>query len=517
MKHLIYSCILLFSIQTFAQPGNILELNKNEFERITKELKEDPNNYLLIWKRLNIYYKNFTLYTQGGVKKNQLMLQQDVFIPDWTDEKRISDLNQLIENNAEINDNGYVYNISDFTLMRGQIYYLLGDYENALSDYLFALKNIKSNNSIEYRNKKEKICISLAAYYYNKKDEDNAPYNENKKKENLSEALKYLDMLSLIEYTSDFNDPNLHNDYGFINDPFEHQRINLLKYLNKGERLSNYYINLMRNEFQIYKNKTTPLFEWEIKKSDDNTQFYTTNENYLNALSYAYELANFYYDKENYKKAKQIAEEAIHYFPTNSYGYILDRIPVGNHYLLLNKIYQTKEFKNFDKEMNALIDLLGGSMFGINYDVDAIGNYINQRLQENPNEPRLYLALGIWHYKNNMRSSYPPTASTAEILELFEKAEKLNLKDYRLPFAKAMFYAHLEKNYELSLSEINKSLEAYKLNPYAHTLKYEYLIKLYNQDEKERIEFKTTYDESFKKLNERVYKDMSNLFVKINN
>src|SRR5690554_1460352 len=513
MKNLIFIFFLSISTNLFAQPGYLPHMQEADFKRITEQLKDDPNNYELIWQRLNINSSHFDIYKRGGIVQTENILNEPeaVSLSNWTYEERIADLNKLIESKAEINKYGTISNIADFTFMRGQIYYLLGEYQKALTDYLFALDNISENEAKRNNSyKKQNICISIAAYYYNKREDNVDYYKTSTSEENLRQALKYIDMISPVEFTENFNDENSYNYYETIQDPYEREKINLLSYLKEDVRLENYYKKLMRNQYEIFKRKKAHDDEWEKDEVKKNGYKYSTNDSYLNILRYANELANFYYERKNYKKAKWLAEEIINHYPTNSFGYIVDRYDVGVHYLLLNKIYQTKEFKNFDKEMNTLLELLGGSKHGINYNVSEMGKYLNERLQENPNEPRLYLALGIWRYKNG--SSQSTTASTAEILNLLNKAEKLKLKDYRLPYAKAIVYLHLEKNYELGLTEINKALNLYKANSSVYNVKYELLRKFPNPNEQELQELN---GENMRRYKVKNYKDMSNLFKEI--
>ncbi len=512
MKNLIFIFFLSISTNLFAQPGYLPFMQEEDFKRITEQLKDDPDNYELIWQRLNISNSHFNIYARGGIAKDTLIKEnKEVSLSNWTYAEKIADINKLIENKAEINEYGRISNIADFTFYRGKIYYLLGEYDKALVDYLFALDNISESEAKQNNYyKKNDICISIAAYYYNKREDNVDYYKTSTSEENLRQALKYIDMISPLEFTENFNDENSYNYYETIQDSYEREKINLLTYLKEDVRLENYYQKLMRNQYEIFKRQKAHDDEWEKDEVEKNGYRYSTNSSYLNVLRYANELAYFYYERKNYKKAKWLAEQTINYFPTNSSGYIIDRYDVGIHYLLLNKIYQTEEFKNFDKEMNNLIELLGGSTHGINYNVSEIGKYLNERLQENPNEPRLYLALGIWHYKNSMSSSY--SVSTAEILNLLNRAEILKLKDYRLPFAKAAVYLHLEKNYELGLFEINKALNQYKASPFIYSVKYQLLRKFPNPNEQE---LQKLNGENMRKRRVKNYKNMSVFFKEI--
>lgn len=513
MKKLIFIFILFVSANLLAQPGYLPFMQEADFKRITEQLKTDPDNYELIWKRLNISSNpHFDIYARGGIVKDTLSTEiEEVTFWNWSYKEKLVDINKLIDNKAEINEYGRISNIADFTLLRGKIYYLLGEYKKALADYLFALKIIESEPKRDNSYKKQNICISIAAYYYNLRDD----YDESKtgeSKENFRQALKYIDMISPVEFTENFNNEKLYNYYKTIQDPYEREKVNLLKYLKEDVRLENYYKKLMHNQYEIFKRKKVEEDEWSEEVVKKNGYGYSTNKSYLNTLRYAINLADFYYEKKDYQKAKWLAEHAIDYYPTNVSGYIVHRYEVGIHYFLLNKIYQTPGFKNFDKEMNSLMDLLGGSMQGINYNVSEMGKYINERLQEHPNEPRLYVALAIWHFKNKVSSSSSATATSGEILNLLNKAEQLKFKDYRLSYAKAVVYQHLEKNYELGLVEINKALKLYQASSFLYSTKYELLGKFPKPNEQELQELN---QENMRKWRVRNYKDMSDFFVEI--
>lgn len=515
MRYRIFLLILFVSANLLAQPGHLPFMKENDFKRITEQLKDDPNNHELIWQRLNISNPHFDIYTRGGTLKEKKLLQEPEApsLLGWTVAERISDLTKLIDNKAEINQYGRISNSTDFTFYRGKLYYLSGEYNKALADYLFALNTIsESEAKRDNYQKKQSICIAIAAYYYNFREDNQDYYKTSTSEENLRQALKYIDMVSPVEFTEDFNDEKSYNYYQTIQDPFERDKINLLTYLKEDARLENYYKRLVFKQYEIFKRKKARDDEWEKEEVRKNGYGYSTNESYLSTLRYANDLANFYYDRKNYKKAKWLTEEIINHYPTNSAGYIVGRYAVGEHYLLLNKIYQTQEFKNFDKEMNTLPELLGGSTHGINYSVAEMGKYLNERLQEYPNEARLYLALGYWHYKNSINSSHSATASTSEILTLLNKAEQLKLKDYRLPFAKAIVYLYLEKNYESGVAEINKALHLHKANPFLYNVKYNLLRKLPDPNEQELQELN---GESMKKWRVRSYKDMSGFLREI--
>lgn len=483
MKKLMPILLLFFAINVFAQPGYTLQMKERRFKELTKALKKSPDNYELIWERLQIVFNpQFDLYTKGKVIKDQSNIQGD---PEgfftFSYDRILSDLNTLIENKAEIKNYNRIYNTADFVLLRGKAYYLLGEYQKALKDYHFVLN---ATNNADTDNKKEAVCIALAAYYYNLQ-EDDKNYNTKVLESNLRQALKYIDMVSPIEFTENFNDEKKYNYYTTIADPFEYNKIYLLDYLKEDVRLEDYYKKLIRNQYEIFKREKIHADEWNKEEIEKNGYNYTVNESYLNVLRYANDLAQFYYKRKNYQKAEWLTEQTISFYPTNNAGYIVDRYSVGMHYLLLKMIYQAEDTQNFDKEMNSLIELLGGSTQGINYNVSELGSYIKARIKQYPDEPRLHLALGIWNYKSFIGSDNTADLSADEIKKLLSKAENMKLKDYRLYYAKALVYLHLLKDYELALTEINKALDICQFNPFIYSTKYEIVSKFPNPNEQE--------------------------------
>ncbi|MDR6920156.1 hypothetical protein [Chryseobacterium sp. 2987] len=453
MKKLIAIFSLFISTLLSAQPGYTFTMRQADFERFTQQLKTDPNNDELIWKRLNISFNpQFDIYTKGGKQtySSTPNFQFNQIFENWTYEKILADINRLIDHKAEVNEYGRNTNLIDFTLLRGKLYYLTGDNKNALSDYLTALNDVsQAASSPNNDEKKKKICISLAAYYYN--------LTEDSRQENLREALKYIDMISPIEFVCNIESVQSN---GEIFDYYQYEKINLLTYLHEDPRLENYYKKLILQSYDLYKKK---------------------NEDGLYIFDKINDLANFYFQKKNYEKARRLTEIALNYFPKNSLGYIINRYNVSKHYFLLNRIYRTDGFKNQEKEFNNLIDILGPT-HGISYNAKEIGSYIKESLEKYPEEPRLLLALAIWHYKNDFETT---TARPEEILKILNKAEESQLKDYRLPFTKAHIYLYKQRNYKLALKEINKSLQLNQSDPHVYGMKSEILRNIPGFDEKE--------------------------------
>jgi len=470
MKKLIFVFFLIISVNLPAQPGDIVGYSLRRFDELTKQLKQDPDNYDLIWERLNLplplYRKHFDIYTKSGT-----MIRESIIFPQENHKKLTSctinandilaDINKLIDSKIEIKEklrpNIIEADTTDFILMRGQLYYLLGETEKALSDYFLVLE-LTDDYNVE-----REIYISLAAYYYNLEIEiENGQIDNSNKRE----ALKYIDMISSVEF-SEFA----------VRDSYEHIKISLLKYLKEYSRLENYYKKFIQNNYAEFE-----VNEMAERNNENGYYSYSTADSYIRTLSYVNDLANYYYDRKNYFKAKWLGEQAIKFHPKNDSEHIPNSLYVSAHYQLLNKIYQLDEFKNYDKEMNCLIGLVGDPRLEKGYKTQDIGKYIKDSLQKYPREPRLYLALAIWHYKNR---SIRYGADANEILDLLEKAQQLKFVDYRIPYIKALVYLYSKKDYELGLIEIDKALKLYQGNSSLYYTKCNLLRKLPNPDEEE--------------------------------
>lgn len=507
MKQLLVLLLFFSTSLLSAQPGYTVGMRKSEFDYITKTLKDDPLNYPLIWKRLNIVSKtHFAIYTHGGIVRDSLVNStNEIAFNHFTNVQRLLDINKLIESDTSFGDYGATYTIIDFTLFRGKVYYLMGEYEKALSDYKFALERIPEDSANKNTtNIKDQVCITLASYYYNLHHNKGETYEPSRHEGNFRQALKYIDMVSPVEFTEDFSKAISYIHGQKVSDPYQREKIRLLTFLKEEKRVVKYYKQLMFLQYELFRQSKSYHDIWRNTEVKENGYPYSVNNDRSGLLSYAHDLAGYYYETKHYEKAKTLSELAIAYHVKNTEGFILDRFNVGFHYLLLNKIYQTPEFKDFDLEMNSLLDALGGSFHGNNYNTEELGAYIEKRLKEHPKEPRLYLALTIWHYENRTSSYYGDKTETGEFLRLLNKAEQLNLKDYRFHFTRALVHLNLDKNYKAGLSEINKALTLNTINPFTYQIKSSLLRKIPDSSPKE-LEKLSIQTKSKLKRNSRKY------------
>jgi hypothetical protein len=108
MRNLTVFYLLFVSLNVSAQPGDIEGMRKADFMRMMEQLKNEPNNYELIWRRLEEFaHPHFDLYSRSGIMKideektNSLSI--DAAYINWTPKNILSVLNKLIDNKVEIN------------------------------------------------------------------------------------------------------------------------------------------------------------------------------------------------------------------------------------------------------------------------------------------------------------------------------------------------------------------------------------------------------------------------------
>ncbi|MCL2327798.1 MAG: hypothetical protein FWC39_04710 [Bacteroidetes bacterium] len=424
MKKILYILFLIISVNAVAQPGysfaEIRAMSEKYFQEINEQLEKDPNNLELIWERVKMEFEyQLDIKTKPENFKNKIFHYEnptDLF----------SDLTKLIDNNFVTHSTYETHNIAEFLLLRGRAYYFSGEMDKALQDYLLALNYVNSQHITD------DINLSIAAYYYN--------LEENLTAENARQALKYVNLLARNSCSNQ------------IADCYEQEKIDLLKFLGDDEELENYYKELIYRTYNIFVRYNSDHF---LKK-----------DTYFSTLLKVNDLANFYYETENYERAKYLAEQALKFFEDNNHN--ANFWNAAEHYLLMNKIFQLEVYRNFDAEMNNIVKLAY-----FNHGSYVEESYIKKRLQENPQEARLYLALAIWHSRQRERN-----ISDDEIFNLLEKAEQLKLVDYRIPLLKAGIYG-LQKNYELALKEIDNAIQLAPENVNLYWEKYQ-LLQRYN-------------------------------------
>lgn len=436
MKLTLVILTLLLSSYIYSQPGCVLEKTiRKQFISISDSINKNPNNYNLRWERIQLI-RTATCDKWITLNPNQEKLIDYGKDPAIVSYKLdlIKELSFLIDNNVKIDDIFEQANKHNFYYLRGKEYLTQKDTVNALNDFHKALET-------KYKYLKIKVVKALSDYYLNK--------------QNKSKALHYIDLVSPIEFSETLN--------AQAYDPFISKKKRLLKHLQYDSRLEKYLLKLMEHSYV-----SIPSY--------DKFQINSHKEVLLDNIS---NLAYYYYDKNQYSKAKTIIELVLLHKPDNQHYYIYNHtyrwVPM---YDLLNKIYRTDKFRNKKLELDFLLKRLYADPILYNFSLGI--DYLENLLKLYPNDPRVYLS---WIYikltEEYLRWNYNVSYSKS-IPDLFSKVEKLNYKGFELPYLKAVYFLNT-KEYSRALNKINQALEIYN-DAKLIRLKAEILKQLENPD-----------------------------------
>jgi hypothetical protein len=354
----------------------------------------------------------------------------------------LSELNLLIENDVIIERTYDLQRVdtSDFYFLRANCKLSKKDTLGALSDYHIALKTTNSDL-------KTRVARTIADFYLRFNNTDHNQYESNR-----SQALKYLDLVSPIEFSDTLN--------GTEAEPFLRDKKELLLWTKQYSRLEKYLVKIIEYLFL------------KAERRYDHQQF-LTNKEYEYVLSESWELANLYFHQfEDYQKSKQILELNIKFIPDDTYNYIYSNpIHFAKNYYLLNKIYRTEQFQNSNLEMRYLIDALITDRNGYNFDLYSgneyrkypLKEYMIQILEKYPKKAEVYLAWAISKMNDELvrKTNFVDRQYPMTISDLFDKTDKLGFEGYELPYSKALYHFY-KKEYELALSEIETALEIHQ-------------------------------------------------------
>jgi tetratricopeptide (TPR) repeat protein len=307
MKLTLIIVLFLISLNLAAQPVDD-GYSERRFAELTEKLKVEPNNYELIWQRIDLSCFNhtyFDIYKKSGNLKGELSYFK-------TSTELFNDLNKLINNNVVIDK----HNIAEFKMLRGRLYYFSGETDKALDDYLFAL-----NYNPTFRNSElnDDIYISIAAYYYNLED--------SLTEENARQALKYINMA---------NPNGCHSNQ--TPDCYEREKKELLKFLKEEQRLINYYKELILEDYKSFVNTKIGSFVTTEYLFDKNRYYFST-------LMRINDLSEFYNEIGNYQKAKRLTEQLIKVLPPDNNGKHYIAFQKEKIFIIANDEYNKRFFK----------------------------------------------------------------------------------------------------------------------------------------------------------------------------
>jgi tetratricopeptide (TPR) repeat protein len=275
MKKQLIIIFLLIIQFSYSQPGERDFVNSRirQLEVITDSLAKNPKNYELIWERTELIFRPFfSMYSRPRkeIENDTVSTRQAFYEHSSLKYKNIDildEINKLINNanllKTKVTDygditNSYV-NKSNFYYKRGQYYYLKNELTKSLADYLTAL------NSHPDKYTKTRICIAIAAYYFNL-GWDSEPRAEDLHSQlNLEKALEYIDMIS-PQFDKEILDLPSKNHLDHEGS-FEQEKLKLLEMTKKYERLANFHINKTYSLFNLY-NKL--IDQSKIDKTENN-------------------------------------------------------------------------------------------------------------------------------------------------------------------------------------------------------------------------------------------------------
>lgn len=312
--------ILLFFFISFnvaAQPGD-RGYSTRRFEELTEQLKQDPDNYRLIWERIWVSgfpHTSFDMYTKSGNIEYRVSHFKNTA-------ELVNDLNKLIDSNIVIGNFG----VSEFKMLRGRVYYFSGEIDKALEDYVSAL-NGNTSSFTSFLN--DQICISIAAYYYN--------LEERLTKENARQAFKYVCMIDPTGCGSNQTP-----------DCYEREKKELLKFLNEKQQLIAYYKELVFAEYQ-------KISQINAGYSATTDYIFNKNEFYFRTLQRINDLTEFYKKIHKYKKSKLLTEQLMKCLPPDSNGQPYKTFPIQKIWGIKSDEYSKRFFNlHYEKDYREL-------------------------------------------------------------------------------------------------------------------------------------------------------------------
>ncbi len=305
----VYIPLFLFfiSLNLVAQPGDY-GCSERRFAELTEKLKTAPNNYELIWERIDLSSFNntyFDIYKKSGNLKGELSYFKN-------STELFNDLNKLINNNVIIDN----HNIAEFKMLRGRLYYFSGETDKALDDYLSALN---LNDSLKNYELFDDIYISIATYYYNIED--------SLTEENARQALKYITMT---------NPNSCHSNQ--TPDCYEKEKKELLRFLKDEKKLIEYHKELISSEQNSY-------LRAKNGRPGSTDYIFNTNELYFRTLIRINELAEFFDEIGNHQKSKYLIEQLTKFLPPDSNGERYIMFPKEKIYGISTEEYNKRFFK----------------------------------------------------------------------------------------------------------------------------------------------------------------------------
>lgn len=452
MKKILLLSILIFKGILSAQPGDPKEMILAEQQRrieLKQKLEKDPHNPKLLYEKVyqDLRTLNIDLY-QKPYNYNKV-LTADLG-------ETAAQLDELI--NLQPQDAQHYF-------LRGNYQYFYGDVNNSVEDFEKALE-LSTDHSF-----RTDVFHKLSLCHYH--------IGISKEPFELDKCLVYIDSANLASEDE--------------TEPFERDKIYFLNLARKEAELHSYYKRLAKNYIK------TCIKEADIK-------LYRFNDNFLAALGYLHEAANYQYGNKKFKKAIEILETCIDATPKNRAGEAMPNHVILNCHHLLSKIYREPEIDDYDKALKHIILALDEPSSWLLNEHELLKD-LDYFLERSSDNPDLLIAKAIYYFKIGWQGSRTNENILSEQMDpLLDKALNRGCQSYKIPLMLSI-RNRVYRQHDQALMYAKDAVEQAPDNYYCQAALYEALRNFPKTDEK-------AFQEIRKKI-DRLYYNQKPDFYKI--
>jgi tetratricopeptide (TPR) repeat protein len=268
-----------------------------------------------------------------------------------------------------------------------------------------------------------------------------------------------------------------------------------------------YFLQLAKKEAELHSYfKTLVILNLEACRDDKNIKLYRFDDDFIQALSYLYQSADFHYRKKNFKKAIEILELAIETAPKNKLGGAMPNHEILKCRQLLSKIYREPAIDNYEKAIEHIVLAMDEPQSWL-LDEHELLKDLDFFLQRSPNNADLQLAKAVYIFKLSWLGSRNTEEYLRENMDpLLEKAIKLGNQSHKIPLMLAI-RNRVFKHHDEALIYAE---EAVKLDPDNYHCQSELIEVLRNFPKTEESVFR-----EMRKRNEALFYDQKPNFEQI--
>ena len=411
MKLLPFILSLIFGIQLIAQPGDpelLMQAENRRRNELIEQLNNDPKNPKLLWEKVNQDFRHLNIDIYRTANTNHTI----VLTAEMSETAaQLDELIALEPNNAQL------------YFLRGNFHFFYTNANKTVEDFEKALQ-LSTDNSFRI-----KIFHKLSLCHYHI-GIDNAQYNMDK-------SLAFIDSA------------NLSSEDG--KEPFARDKIYFLQLAKKEAELHSYF-------------KTLVILNLEACRDDKNIKLYRFDDDFIQALSYLYQSADFHYRKKNFKKAIEILELAIETAPKNKLGGAMPNHEILKCRQLLSKIYREPAIDNYEKAIEHIVLAMDEPQSWL-IDEHELVKDLDFFLQSYPNNADLLIAKAMYYFKIGWQGNRTyENLLTEQMDPLLEKALYLGSQSYKIPLMLAnrnRVYKHQDQALMYAKEAVEKSPDNY--------------------------------------------------------